>query len=108
MWEPGYVTEVMGPRRYRVELLNVDQLWHRHQNQLCYCHVEDDDTRSAEISDSTGTSPITGDSLPVLPHHEESEDAETTASDSTQAINESSRATRCYPLWDCQPPNRYP
>ena len=62
MWEPGYVTEVMGPRRDKVKLLNEDQLWHRYQNQLRYRHVEDDDTQSAEITDSTRTSPITGDS----------------------------------------------
>ena len=49
MWEPEYVTEVMGPRRYRVKLLNEDQLWHWHQNQLYYYHMEDDDTQCAEI-----------------------------------------------------------
>ena len=30
MWEPGYVTEIVGPQGYRVRLLNEDQLWHRH------------------------------------------------------------------------------
>ena len=30
MWEPAYVTEVMGPWRYRTKLLNEDHLWHRH------------------------------------------------------------------------------
>ena len=59
MWEPGYVTEVMGPPRYKVQLLIEDQLWHQNQNQLCYCHVEDDDTESAKITATTGTSPIT-------------------------------------------------
>ena len=72
MWEPAYVTEVMGSRSYRAKLLNEDHLWHCHRNQLCYCHVEDDDTQNAEISDATGTSSVTGDSPPVLPHHEES------------------------------------
>ena len=66
MWKPGYVTELMGPQRYRVKLLNEDQLWHPHQNQLHYHHIEDDDTQSAKITDATGTSPITGDSL-LLP-----------------------------------------
>ena len=61
-WEPTYVTEVMGPRRYKVKFMNEDQFWHWHQNQLHYCHVEDDNTQSTEISDSTGTSPVTGDS----------------------------------------------
>ena len=61
MWEPAYVTEVMGCQRYRVKLLNEDKLWHRHQNQLRYHHVEDDNTKSIEISDSIGTFPTTGD-----------------------------------------------
>ena len=58
MWEPGYVTEVVAPQRYRVELLNEDQLWHQHQNQLCYRHMEDDDIQSVEIKDATRTSSI--------------------------------------------------
>ena len=70
MWKPGYVTEIMGPQRYRVRLLNENQLWHRHQNQLRYRHMEDDNTRSAKITGVTGTSPITRDSLPVFPYHE--------------------------------------
>ena len=41
MWEPAYVTEVVSPQKYRVKLLNEDQLWHWHQNQSCYCYVED-------------------------------------------------------------------
>ena len=52
-------------------------MWHQHQIQLRYCHMEDDNTLSAEISDSIRISPITGDSLLVFPHHEKSaEDAE--------------------------------
>ena len=50
IWEPEYVTEVMGPQRYKVKLLNEDQLWHWHQNQLCYHQVEDDDKEGAEIA----------------------------------------------------------
>ena len=70
--------------------------------------MEDDDTQCAEITDATGTSPMTGDSPLVFLHHEESvEDAETTASDSIPATGESSRGTRCYPLRDRQPPIRY-
>ena len=99
MWEPGYVTEVMGPRRYEVKMVNEDQMWHCHQNQLRYHYVEDDDTQSAEISDSTKTSPITGDSPPVFPHHEEAaEDAKTTTSDSTTATDKSWRGTCRYAL----------
>ena len=101
MWESGYVTEVMGPRRYKVKLSNEDQLWYQHQNQLHYRHVEDDDMQSAEITDNTRTSPITEDSPHDFWHHEESaEDAETTASDSTTATGESLRGTHCYPLQD--------
>ena len=62
MWEPAYVTKVIDPRMYKVKLLNEDQLWHWHQNQLRYRHLKDDNTQSAEISYATGTSPITGDS----------------------------------------------
>ena len=52
--------------------------------------MEDDNTQSAEITDATRTSPITGDSPPVFLHHEESaEGAETTASDSTLTAGES-------------------
>ena len=81
----------MGPPRYRVKLLNEDQLWHRHQHQLHYCNVEDDNTQSAEITDGNGTSPITGDCPPDFPLHEESaKDTETTASDSTLPTGESS------------------
>ena len=70
--------------------------------------MEDDNTQSAEITDATRTSPVTRDSPPVFPHHEESaENAETTASDSTPATGESSRGTHCYPLRDPQPPIRY-
>ena len=95
MWLPAYVTKVMVPRRYTVKPLNEDQLWHHHQNQLCYHHVEEDDTQSVEISDSTRTSPITRDSPHVFPRPEESaEDAETTASNSTPATDESLRGTR--------------
>ena len=36
MWEPGSIIEIMGLRRYRVRLLNEDQLWHRHLN---HCHL---------------------------------------------------------------------
>ena len=101
MWEPAYVTEVMGSRSYRVKLLNEDHLWHCHRNQLCCCHGEDDDTQNAEISDATGTSSVTGDSPPVLPHHEESaKEAETTSSDCILATDESSRGTRCYAVRD--------
>ena len=50
-WEPGYVIELMGPRRYRLRLLNEDQLWHQHWNQLRYHHVEDDDTQNVKITE---------------------------------------------------------
>ena len=55
------VWTVMDPRKYKVRLLNEDQLWHRHQNQLHYCQVEDDDTQSAEITGAPRISPITRD-----------------------------------------------
>ena len=62
---------------------------HRHQNQLRYRHVEDDNTQCAEITGATKTSPITGDSPPVFPHQEESaEDAEMITSDSIPATGE--------------------
>ena len=41
-------------------------MWHHHQNQLHYRHVEEDDTQSVQISDSTVTSPIMGGSPPVI------------------------------------------
>ena len=70
--------------------------------------MEDDDTQSAEITHATVTSPITGDSPPVFPHHEESaEDAETAASDFTPATNEGLKRTHCYPLPDRRPLKRY-
>ena len=107
MWEPGYVTERMGPRRYRVRLLNEDQLWHRHQSQLRYRHVEDYDTQCAEITGAARAFPITGDSPPVFLHDEDSaEDTKTTASDSIPATSESLRGTR-FPLRDCLPSIRY-
>ena len=82
--------------------MNKDQFWHWHRNQLRYHHMEANDTQNVEITDTTRTSPITGDSPPVFLHHEEStEDAETTASDSTSATGESSSRTSCYPLRDC-------
>ena len=108
IWEHECVTEILGPRRCRVRLLNEDQLWHRHQNQLCYCHIEVDNTQRAKITGATGTSPITGDSYPVFQHHEESaEDAETTASVSILATSESLRGTGRYPLWDRRPLIKY-
>ena len=94
MWESECVTEVMGRRKYRVKLLNEDQLWHRHQNQMHYSHVEDNDTQCAEFTVATGIFPITGDS-------------ETTASDSSPATNESLRRKRHHPLWDHSSLNRY-
>ena len=101
MWKLGYVTEVIGPRRYRVQFLNEDPLWYRYQNQLCYHHMEDDNIQSAKITKGYHTSPITGDSPSVFPHHEESaEDGETTVSDSTPATDESSRGACRYPLQD--------
>ena len=91
----------MGSRRYIVKLSNEDQLWHWHQNQLCYHHMKDDETQGAEINNSTVTSSITGDSPHVFLHHEESaEDAETTVSNSTPATGESPRGTRRDPLRD--------
>ena len=103
-----YATEIMGPRRYRVRLLNEDQLWHRHQNQLRYRYVEDDNTQCVEITGATGTSPITGNSLSVFPHYEESaQDAEATASEFIPATGEGLRGTRRHPLRDSQPPIRY-
>ena len=76
--------------------------------RTCIRHMEDDDTQSAEVSDSTGISSITGNSPPFSPHHEESaEDAETTASDSTLATDESLRQTHRYPVQDCRPADRY-
>ena len=99
MWEPEYVTEIMGPQRYRVKLLKEYQLWYRHQNQLCYCHVEDDNTQSAKIMDATRVFPISRDSPSVFPQHEESaEDAETTVLKTTLAAGEGLRGTRRYPL----------
>ena len=72
---------------------------HRHRNQLRYCHVEDDNTQSAEVTDINGTFSIIGDSLPVFPHHEESaEDAETTVLKTTLAAGEGLRGTCRYPL----------
>ena len=47
MWEPGYVTEIMGLQMYKVRLLNEDQLCHWRENQLRYHHVEDGGTQSA-------------------------------------------------------------
>ena len=89
-------------------LLNEDQLWNQHQNQLHYHHREDDDTQHAEMTDATGTSPITGNSPPDFPHHEESaEEAEKTASDSIPAAGESSRGICRYPLIDRRPLIRY-
>ena len=70
--------------------------------------MEDENTQSAEITDTYGTSPMKGNSPPVFLHHEESvEGAETAVSDSTLATGESSRGTYRYPLWDHQLPNRY-
>ena len=67
--------------------------------------MEDENTQSAEITNATGTSPITGDSPPDCPHHEESaEDAETTASDSIPPAGESSRGKHRNPLRDRRPP----
>ena len=80
--------KIMGLRGYGVRLLNEDQLWHWHQNQLRYRHVEGDNTQCAEITGVTRTSP--GDSPHVFLHHEESaEEAETTASDSIPTTGES-------------------
>ena len=52
------ITEIMGPKRYRVRLLNEDQLWYHHQNQLRYRHVEHDNTQSAEITGATARQEI--------------------------------------------------
>ena len=69
--------------------------WLLNENQLYYRHVEDHNTQCADIIGATRTSPTTGDSSLVFPHHEESaEDAETTASDSNPATGESLRGTR--------------
>ena len=99
MWEPGHVTEIMGPRRYRVR--HEEQLWDWHQNQLRCLHGEDDNAQCVEITGATGTSPTAVDSPLVFLHHEESaEDTETTSSDSILATGESSRGTHRYRLRD--------
>ena len=45
-------------------------MWHRHQNQLHYHHVEGDDTQKVETSDSTKTFPLTGDSPLIFPYEQ--------------------------------------
>ena len=62
MWAPACVTKVIGPQRYRIKRLNEDE--------LCYCHVEDDDIQRVEITDSIRTSSIAGESPLIFLHHE--------------------------------------
>ena len=101
---------MLGPRVYKVKLLDGDFVWHRRLDHLCKCHVADEDAKGSKNSPNpTAALPITEDSIlfpyPVQP----TQTSDIVSTDSTQPINieDHSVVHRRYPMRNRHPLERY-